>query len=74
MAKDLKRMTDEEYYAYIESKGHTLRRETDETVDAFYLDYDDPEGWGGHNGPGCTKCEETWCEHCRYEVSKCSKS
>ena len=39
----------------------------------FYLDK-----WGGvdiffmesgyHNGPGCSLCDDLWCEHCEPEV------
>jgi hypothetical protein len=64
----LNKLTDAEYYAYIEDRGHVLRREEDGEVDIFYLDYD------CHNGPGCVRCHESWCHHCRDEVDMCEKA
>ncbi len=39
--------------------GHTPKLDEDGELDMFTLDYDH------HNGPGCTACGQTWCEHCR---------
>jgi hypothetical protein len=44
-------------YEKLESLGHTLKRD-EHGIDNWV------ESIGYHNGPGCTKCEETWCEHC----------
>lgn len=48
----------EEYYGALEAAGHCLVRNEDGTVDRFQLDVDN------HNGPGCERCGESWCELC----------
>ena len=41
-------------------------------VNLFALDEDFTEGWGGHNGPRCTVCGLTFCEHCHdYWATPC---
>ena len=64
----LKKLTDKEYYDYIEDLGHRLIREADGGVDYFALDVDN------HNGPMCERCYDAWCHHCRDKVERCEKS
>lgn len=64
---DPKHMTDAEYYAYLESCGHILRRDK-YGIDIFFLEY------AHHNGPGCVRCGETWCHHCRDSAQRCVES
>jgi hypothetical protein len=43
----------------------------------FYERYGSIDVWildaGYHNGPGCERCFETWCEHCSdaYKTEMC---
>ena len=46
------------------SAPHTWKLDVKGRVDCFVLDVDFDEGWGGHNGPGCTVCNLSFCEHC----------
>ena len=64
----LKKLTHAEYYAYIEDHGHVLRREADGSIDTWVLDCD------YHNGPGCVRCHDIWCHHCRDEVEFCDEA
>lgn len=41
-----------------EKLGHILKRNEDGAVDEFVCDA------GFHNGPGCSRCGESWCHHC----------
>lgn len=50
--------TDQDFYDALEAAGHKLVRDEDGEVDVFQCDAD------YHNGPGCEKCHETWCQHC----------
>lgn len=59
-------MTDAEYCSHIESMGHELRRSPTGDVDDFVLDFET------HNGPGCIRCGNSWCIHCRNAVEACS--
>lgn len=45
------------WFDHAESLGHALIR-NEYGVDNFVTDC------GYHNGPGCSKCNETWCMHC----------
>lgn len=47
---------------------HTWELTESGRVDQFALDVDFIEGWGGHNGPHCTVCNEYFCEHCHPDV------
>jgi hypothetical protein len=38
--------------------GHVLKLDEDGAVDEFVCDA------GYHNGPGCSVCGESWCQHC----------
>lgn len=33
-------------------------------IDYCAWDVDDPESFGGHNGPACTACGDIFCHHC----------
>jgi hypothetical protein len=44
----------------LEDLGHVLKLEDDGRVDIFVCDCD------YHNGPGCIKCDESWCHHCGH--------
>ena len=61
---ELNKLSDKEYLEYIESKGHILKREDGE-IDIWVLDDD------YHNGPGCVKCRDLWCYHCREIIDEC---
>lgn len=61
---ELDKLSDNQYLSYIESKGHILKREDGE-IDIWVLDAD------YHNGPGCVKCHDCWCYHCRDEIDEC---
>jgi len=37
---------------------HDFFKDGQGNIDIWILDY------GYHNGPGCRRCEEMWCEHC----------
>lgn len=56
--------------------GHDPKLNEDGTLDVCVLEYDDPDSWGGHNGPGCLKCNAAWCVHCwnshRIKVEPCT--
>jgi hypothetical protein len=54
----MKKRTDQDFYDALEAVGHKLVRDKDGDIDFFQLDA------GFHNGPGCEKCHETWCQHC----------
>lgn len=45
--------------------GHTLKRDKDGRVDSWVMSYDI------HNGPGCTVCGDSWCEHCPGRIEPC---
>lgn len=64
----LRKLTEVEYFAYIEDHGHKLRRDEDGGIDIFGLDYEN------HNGPICVRCLKAWCHHCRDSVERCEKS
>ena len=59
------RFSYKEFYEKIEGMGHKLFRDENGEVDCWILDYD------YHNGPGCEKCEDSWCHHCQGEISRC---
>ena len=61
------------YYIAIEAAGHKLIRKDDGEVDEFRLDIDFVEGFGGHNGPECSLCGETWCVWCQEKIEPCKK-
>lgn len=42
----------------IVAAGHVLKLDEDGAVDEFALSVE------GHNGPGCSVCGESWCQHC----------
>lgn len=46
------------FIAAMIAKGHTPRMNDDGSVDIFVTDV------GHHNGPGCSVCRDTWCQHC----------
>lgn len=46
-----------------EQLGHVLKRDEDGAVDLFVVDS------GFHNGPGCSRCGESWCHHCTNAAS-----
>ena len=56
-------------------KGHNLKLDKSGKIDLWALDYDDPEAFGGHNGPECIACSMPWCIHClmrdKDEVETC---
>lgn len=52
------------YHQKLEEAGHKLRRHDGE-VDIFVLNY------GFHNGPGCIKCGDEWCHHCKGPIVPC---
>lgn len=45
----------------LEALGHELCRDEDGEVDWFACETDFD---GGHNGPVCVRCDESWCVHC----------
>jgi hypothetical protein len=53
------------YYDKLEAAGHKLRRDEDGDIDFFVMDI------GYHNGPGCTECGHSWCEHCEDAIEPC---
>lgn len=53
------------YEELLEQAGHNLIRHEDGTIDIFQMDA------GYHNGPGCSICGESWCQHCRDEIKPC---
>lgn len=58
------------WFQAAEERGHALKRDEDGRIDEFVC------SGGYHNGPGCTKCGESWCMHCKADVTKipvCSK-
>lgn len=59
-----KRRTYQDFYTALEAAGHKLVRDEDGEIDSSQLDAD------YHNGPGCEKCHETWCEHCEMRKSE----
>lgn len=61
---ELQKLSDEEYFQHIENKGHVLKREDGE-IDIWVFDAD------YHNGPGCEKCHDSWCYHCREIIDEC---
>jgi hypothetical protein len=62
--QELNKLSRDEYYSYIESKGHVLKRYEGE-IDIWVMDAD------YHNGPGCEKCLRSWCHHCHETVKEC---
>lgn len=57
-----------EYFAYLEGLGHILRRDEKGRVDVFVCEY------AHHNGPGCIRCGDSWCEICRDPAERCTES
>lgn len=66
--QELYKLSDKEYFEYLESKGHSLKREDDGTVDIWAFDED------YHNGIMCIKCYDSWCYHCRDSAIDCECS
>jgi len=54
------------YHIELEAAGHRLIRDNHGRVDVHQMS-DDP-----HNGPGCERCGETWCHHCKHEIKPCT--
>ncbi|MBV6512551.1 MAG: hypothetical protein FMNOHCHN_02059 [Ignavibacteriaceae bacterium] len=52
-------MKDQEFFDILEAAGHSLARDEDGEIDIWQHDFD------VHNGPGCSKCGDTWCMHCK---------
>lgn len=46
------------FYEKLEAAGHVLYRTEDGDVNCWIVD------GGYHNGPGCLRCGDAWCEHC----------
>lgn len=70
---DLKPLTNP-FHIALEEAGHKLVRDADGEVDDWQLDVDDLEGFGGHNGPRCSLCDEMWCVYCEPKPQKCQGS
>ena len=47
--------------AALKAKGHTPVLDEDGKIDWFVCD------GGYHNGPGCSVCLKSWCEHCTQD-------
>lgn len=54
----------ERWLARFTAQGHQPRLEESGEIDHFVVDFDDYESGGGHNGPGCSRCDFSFCEHC----------
>ena len=63
-------MIEKDFYDALEAAGHELIRNENGKVNQFVLDVDN-ESFGGHNGPGCRRCGESWCQHCNNEIEEC---
>ena len=62
----------QKYYDKLEAAGHKLIRGDDGKIDEFQLDVDMEDGaYGGHNGPRCEICRDTWCVWCHEEPKPC---
>jgi hypothetical protein len=46
------------------SSEHSWKKDEHGDIDELALEVDDPEGFGGHNGPECTVCGFSECIHC----------
>ncbi len=44
-------------------RPHTWQLDRQGNVDALAVNYEDSDGQG-HNGPLCTVCDWSFCEHC----------
>lgn len=69
-------VTTSEFEEAAKAAGHTLALDEDGEIDWFALESDDYESFGGHNGPKCTRCGETWCHHCEtkaFGLESCDK-
>lgn len=53
------------FYDEIVAAGHVLKLDGDGDIDSFALSYD------FHNGPGCSVCGASWCEHCGDPIRPC---
>ncbi len=62
---NLRNLTEKEYFAYLEDRGHVLVRRDDGSIDDWAFGFDI------HNGVECQKCEDTWCVHCRLKSDQC---
>jgi hypothetical protein len=53
---------------------HEWKRDSSGEIDEFAFEYDDPESFGGHNGPRCERCGRIICQHCvpNYDDEECS--
>ena len=51
----------------LREKGHIPRRDRYGDVDFFVVDV------AHHNGPGCSRCGEAWCWHCKdiEQIKEC---
>ena len=59
--------TRESLAGLLELAGHVLER--DEGGEIYWL----AMSVGHHNGPQCTVCGRSWCEHCEWRIDKCVK-
>lgn len=51
-------MSEETFEQAAERLGHVLKRDEDGDIDIFAFSF------GYCNGPECTVCHQSWCQHC----------
>lgn len=63
----IKDREDKEWYDEMIKKNHIPILTADGDLDNFVCDYD------YHNGPGCSRCNENWCQHCanHTDIKEC---
>lgn len=59
--------TNEEWITAMKAKGHSPILDEDGELDCWVMEFDI------HNGPGCSICGDSWCEHCTKpeEIGAC---